>query len=52
MTEQFQEPTGDDVPDGTQIEIGGDDEENQDLDAGIGGAEIEYDEDPFAEGDG
>ena len=28
-----------------------DDEPNQDLDAGVGDAEIEYDQDPFAEGD-
>jgi hypothetical protein len=27
------------------------DEPNQDQDAGVGDAEIEYDEDPFAEGD-
>ena len=51
MTEQFPEPTGDDVPDGTQIPLGGDEEPNQDLDAGVGDAEIEYDEDVFADGD-
>jgi hypothetical protein len=45
------EPTDDDTPDGTQLPLGGDDEENQDADAGIGDAEIEYDQDPFAEDD-
>ena len=43
------EPTDDSVPDGTQVPAGGDDEPNQDVDAGVGGAEIEYDEDPFVE---
>lgn len=54
MTEQNPElaPTEDDVPDGTQLPVGGDDEPNQDADAGVGDAEIEYDEDPFAEGEG
>jgi hypothetical protein len=28
-----------------------DEEPNQDQDAGVGGVEIEYDEDPFAAGD-
>jgi hypothetical protein len=37
MSEQHPEPT--------------DVEPNQDLDAGVGDAEIEYDQDPFAEGD-
>lgn len=43
------EPTDDSVPDGTQSPVGGDDEPNQDADAGVGGAEIEYDEDPHDE---
>lgn len=47
------EPTDDSVADGTQLPIeDSDDEPNQDLDAGVGDAEIEYDQDPFAEGDG
>jgi hypothetical protein len=29
----------------------GDEEPNQDQDAGVGGAEVEYDTDPFAEGE-
>lgn len=46
------EPTDDTVPDGTQLPVGAEgDEPNQDQDAGVGGAEIEYDQDPFAEGD-
>jgi hypothetical protein len=50
-TKEVPEPTGDDVPDGTQIPIGGDEEPNQDLDAGVGDVEIEYDQDPFTDGD-
>jgi len=44
------EPTDDNTPDGTQLPIeGSDDEPNQDVDAGVGGADIAYDEDPFQE---
>ena len=45
------EPTDDNTPDGTQLPIEGERELIEDGDAGIGDAEIEYDEDPFAEGD-
>lgn len=51
MSESVPEPTVDNIPDGTQIPHEGGEEENQDQDAGVGGADIEYDEDPFAEGD-
>jgi hypothetical protein len=52
MSEAVPEPTDDNIPDGTQLPLGGPEEENQDQDAGIGGADIEYDEDPFAGGEG
>lgn len=46
MTEQYPEPTDDSVPDGTQLPIGGDDDEGQDQDAGVAddGTEEWYEE--------
>lgn len=47
------EPTDDDTPDGTQLPIedeeGEFDGEGDGQDAGLGDAEIEYDQDPFAD---
>lgn len=51
MSEAVPEPTDDNTPDGTQIPTESGEEENQDQDAGVGGADIKYDEDVFAEGD-
>jgi hypothetical protein len=52
MSEPNLEPTGDDVPDGTQLpDETGEDDSDTEVDAGVGDAEIEYDEDVFAEGD-
>lgn len=45
------EPTPDEVPDGTAIPDDGGEFPVETGDAGVGDAEIEYDEDPFAEGD-
>jgi hypothetical protein len=52
MTYPAPEPTPDEVPDGTQPVDDSGDFPDEEGDAGIGDAEIEYDEDPFADDGG